>query len=51
MLVSRSCDRMLSLADALTNAGNGSESIISHWGSEGPHVRGCLIVDSLLDRR
>jgi len=41
-------DRMPILADALIDAGCDSEEFISHCRSEGPHVRGCWVVDLLL---
>jgi len=41
-------DRMPILADALMDAGCDSEEIINHCRSEGPHVRGCWVVDLLL---
>ena len=33
------------LADALTDAGCDNEDILEHCRSEGPHVRGCWVVD------
>jgi hypothetical protein len=41
-------ERMPILADALMDAGCDSEEIISHCRSDGPHVRGCWVVDLLL---
>jgi hypothetical protein len=38
-------DRLPILADALMDAGCEEERIISHCRSEGPHVRGCWVVD------
>ncbi len=43
-------DRMPILADALTDAGCHNEEIIAHCRSEGPHVRGCWVVDLLLGK-
>ena len=44
-------DRMPILADALTDAGCDNEEIIAHCRSAGPHVRGCWVVDLLLDKK
>ena len=41
--------RLPILADALMDAGCEDESIISHCRSKGPHVRGCWVVDLVLD--
>jgi hypothetical protein len=38
------------LADALEEAGCDEQTILSHCRSEGPHVRGCWVLDLLLDR-
>jgi hypothetical protein len=38
------------LADALRDAGCDSEEILAHCRSEGPHVRGCWVVDCVLGR-
>lgn len=43
-------DRMPILADALMDAGCDNEEIIAHCRGEGPHVRGCWIVDLLLGK-
>ena len=43
----RAFDRMPILADALMDAGCDNEEIIAHCRSEGPHVRGCWVVDLL----
>ncbi len=44
----RSIDRMGILADALMDAGCDSENISAHCRADGPHVRGCWVVDLLL---
>jgi len=41
-------DRMPALADALKDAGCDNDEILSHCRNEGPHVRGCWVVDLLL---
>jgi len=41
-------DRMPTLADALADSGCESEEIIAHCLSQGPHVRGCWVIDLLL---
>jgi hypothetical protein len=38
------------LADALEEAGCSDQDILSHCRSEGPHVRGCWVVDLLLGK-
>lgn len=38
------------LADALEDAGCDNEDILAHCRSEGPHVRGCWVVDLLLGK-
>lgn len=38
------------LADALMDAGCGHEGILAHCRGEGPHVRGCWVVDRLLGK-
>jgi hypothetical protein len=38
------------LADALMDAGCDNEEIIAHCRNEGPHVRGCWVVDLLLGK-
>jgi hypothetical protein len=43
-------DRMPILADALMDAGCDSEEVLGHCRSEGPHVRGCWVVDLLTGR-
>jgi hypothetical protein len=44
----RAFDRLPILADALQDAGCDSDDILSHCRSEGPHVRGCWVVDLIL---
>jgi hypothetical protein len=46
----RDFDRLPILADALMDAGCADESILSHCRSEGPHVRGCWVVDLVLGK-
>jgi hypothetical protein len=46
----RAFDRMPILADALEDAGCADESILRHCRAEGPHVRGCHILDVLLGK-
>ena len=46
----RAFDRLPILADALMDAGCDSDEIINHCRSEGPHVRGCWVVDLLTGR-
>lgn len=38
------------LADALEEAGCESEDVLNHCRSDGPHVRGCWVVDALLGK-
>jgi hypothetical protein len=38
------------LADALEEAGCDNADVLSHCRSEGPHVRGCWVVDLLLGK-
>ena len=44
----RSFGRLPLLADALMDAGCGDEQVLEHCRSEGPHVRGCWVVDLVL---
>jgi hypothetical protein len=43
-------DRMPILADALEEAGCDSADVLSHCRGPGPHVRGCWVVDRVLDK-
>jgi hypothetical protein len=43
-------ERMPILADALMDAGCGSDEVINHCRSDGPHVRGCWVVDLILGK-
>jgi hypothetical protein len=43
-------ERLPILADALMDAGCENEDIIAHCRSDGPHVRGCWVVDLVLGR-
>jgi hypothetical protein len=42
--------RLAVLADALEEAGCDSADVLSHLREPGPHVRGCWVVDLLLDK-
>lgn len=44
-------DRMPILADALEEAGCDNADILSHCRGDGPHVRGCWVVDLLTGRK
>jgi hypothetical protein len=46
----RAFDRLPILADALLDAGCDDEELLVHCRSEGPHVRGCYLIDSLLGK-
>jgi len=46
----RAFDRMPILADALQDAGCDNANILNHCRSDGPHVRGCWVVDLLLGK-
>jgi hypothetical protein len=46
----RAFDRLLLLADALMDAGCADEQVLGHCQSEGPHVRGCWVVDLVLGK-
>jgi hypothetical protein len=46
----RAFDRLPILADTLLDAGCNDEAILAHCCSEGPHVRGCWVVDLALGR-
>ncbi len=43
-------ERMPILADALMDAGCEEEQIIAHCRGDGPHVRGCWVVDLVLEK-
>jgi hypothetical protein len=43
-------ERMPILADALMDAGCEDEQVISHCRGDGPHVRGCWVVDLVLGK-
>jgi hypothetical protein len=47
----RAFDRLPILADALMDAGCADEANLSHCRSEGPHVRGCWVVDLILGKK
>jgi hypothetical protein len=47
---SRDFSAMPILADALQDAGCDNEDILGHCRAEGPHVRGCWVVDLVLDK-
>jgi hypothetical protein len=44
----RAFDRLPILADALVDAGCDDETVLAHCRSDGPHVRGCWVVDLVL---
>lgn len=44
-------DRLPILADALQDAGCENEEVLNHCRSNGPHVRGCWVVDLLTGRK
>ena len=46
----RTFDRLPLLADALEEAGCHNADILTHCRSEGPHVRGCWVIDLLLGK-
>jgi hypothetical protein len=46
----RAFDRMAILTDALINAGCDSDDVLSHCRNGGPHVRGCWVVDRILEK-
>ena len=43
-------DRLPILADALEDAGCTETAFLSHLRGEGPHVRGCWVLDALLEK-
>ena len=46
----RAFDRMPILADALEEAGCNNAAILTHCRGDGPHVRGCWVVDLILGK-
>jgi hypothetical protein len=44
-------ERLAVLSDALEEAGCSEEAILSHLRSPGPHVRGCWVLDLILDKQ
>jgi hypothetical protein len=46
----RAFDRLPILADALLDAGCEDEQVISHCRNDGPHARGCWVVDLVLGK-
>jgi hypothetical protein len=50
MYDSRNFGAMPILADALQDAGCDSDDVLSHCRGDGPHVRGCWVVDLVLGR-
>jgi hypothetical protein len=51
MYEARDFSAMPILADALQDAGCDSEDILNHCRGPGPHVRGCWVVDLVLDKQ
>jgi hypothetical protein len=47
----RAFDRLPILADALMDAGCDNDDILEHCRSEGPHVRGCWVIDLILGKQ
>lgn len=47
----RAWDRMPMLADALEDAGCYAAGVLDHCRDDGPHARGCWVVDSILAKR
>ena len=50
MYESRDFSAMPILADALADAGCSNEAILQHCRGPGPHVRGCFVVDLLIEK-
>ena len=46
----RAFDRLPILADALEDAGCDSADLLAHCRGDGPHVRGCWVIDVLLGK-
>jgi hypothetical protein len=46
----RAFDRMPILADALQDAGCDNEDVLTHCRQPGEHVRGCWVVDLVLNK-
>jgi hypothetical protein len=46
----RAFDRLPLLADALEEAGCTDADILAHCRGDGPHVRGCWVVDLILGK-
>jgi hypothetical protein len=46
----RAFERMPILGDALEDAGCDNADILNHCRGPGPHVRGCWVVDMLLEK-
>jgi hypothetical protein len=46
----RAFDRLPILHDALLDAGCDDEDILAHCRSNGPHVRGCWVIDLILGK-
>jgi hypothetical protein len=46
----RAFDRLPILADALEEAGCDNPDVLSHCRGDGPHVRGCWVVDLVLGK-
>jgi hypothetical protein len=46
----RAFDRLPILADALEDAGCDNADILAHCRGDGPHVRGCWVVDLILGK-
>jgi hypothetical protein len=49
MYESRDFSPIALLADALEDAGCASEEVVNHCRSAGPHVRGCWVIESILE--
>jgi hypothetical protein len=47
----RAFDRLPILADALQDAGCSHEDILTHCRSDGPHCRGCWVVNLVLGKQ